>query len=694
MRWAQAAALLAVLAAPRAARADAVVVDPSVAADAGYAPVAELSHEVIVEPDRDGRVRLAYRIALNNASAVPRDAVVTWGVPPGTRIEGLAVLRDGAWQPARAVRDAGHAAARDAGSVFVRHVAGPSRADLGAAELVAFQIPPETTIQVEVRSRLVATVRAGRYEVRLPERGRPTPGIAPRRRILVRGVPRFWVDDTPNLGAPVIEVEARRENVVSWPATQRRRSGLLAAARAEPDGFGGARVEVALEMGRGRLRPPDHVFVLVDRSVSTDPGLPDRALAALDRLLGVLPAQARLSGAVFARSAAPLPAPDGVRVGDFHALRDGWRSRILASSRSPGTDVYGALALALDEARRQGARRPLVILVGDGMVPSARPPAALARRLRAVDLLLLVDVPAEYEPPGPRHPVAAFAHATGGRLAPVPLAGIDDHNARAVLDAPPVARLVSVSAPGVRFDDPPPFVPAGTRIVLHGRSDRGSPRRVAVTAEVGGRTVRRTLRPRRSEPPSAAFGVHLYASEGPDLRAGFAVPVWYDGGTRRAVLDAVWRAGRGGDGPSGVLTDAIVRSYLRIRVLPRVRVCHRHAVARHRDQGGRVVLRFEIARGEVMGLGLEDVQLAHDDPKLLACLEDAGWALDVPAARRDDRVYVVRYPVRLLPAQARAPEVSEEDEATLRSLLEEAPRHRARRRTPSDDPLRPGPLPR
>ncbi len=122
-----------------------------------------------------------------------------------------------------------------------------------------------------------------------------------------------------------------------------------------------------------------------------------------------------------------------------------------------------------------------------------------------------------------------------------------------------------------------------------------------------------------------------------------------------------------------------MRGYLRLRVLPRAAVCHRHAVARARGQQGRVELEFEIARGEVMLVRARDVSLAQPDPKLVACLVEAGWHLDVPAARRDDRVYVVRYPITLQPARTgRAGRAAAEGgEARLDELRRLQPRHRA-----------------
>lgn len=683
------------LASPATALADAIAVEDVSDAEVGYAPVAELSHEVIVTPSGRGGAKVAYRLALNNASAVPRDAVVTWGLPAGARITALAVMRDGRWRPGKVVRDVDAHDARDPGSVFVRRVqAGGGGVEAPAAELVVFQMPPEMTIQVEIETQVPAALRGGRYEIRLPERGKPVPGVASRRRLLVRGVERFWVDDTPNGGAPVVEVEARRENVVAWPATDARRTGLSTKATYADDGFGGADVELVLEIGRGTSRTPDLVYVLLDRSVSTDRLLPDKALSALSALLAELPEHTHLAFAVFAREVVPLDAPKGLEVGDFDMLRDAWRAVILSQPRRPGTDVYGALEAALDDARARGARRPLVLLVGDGMYPSSPPPRHLLERLRRADLLLLVDVPAEYEPPGPRHPVVAFAHATGGRLAALPLASITEREAAAVLASPRVARIRSVSARGVHFDPAPAYVPTGHRVVVRGRATSPRPPAIRIVAETGRRTVRRNVRPRPVPRAADAFGVHLFMDEGTDVRSGFALPVWYDEGTRRAVVAEVRRARLGVGAQEGSLTEAIVRGYLRMRVLPRVRVCHRHAVARHRDQGGRAVLAFEIARGEVMGVALEDVELAHDDAKLERCLLEAGWALDVPAARRDDRVYVVRYPVRLLPADDQPARISAEDEATLHDLLGDAPRHRPKRRAPTDDPLRLDPLPR
>jgi hypothetical protein len=57
---------------------------------------------------------------------------------------------------------------------------------------------------------------------------------------------------------------------------------------------------------------------------------------------------------------------------------------------------------------------------------------------------------------------------------------------------------------------------------------------------------------------------------------------------------------------------------------------------------------MEVGKGEVMHAEVRDPTLVHPDAGLLECLAEAAWALDVPAAKMDDQVYVIRYPVRLV----------------------------------------------
>ena len=113
-------------------------------------------------------------------------------------------------------------------------------------------------------------------------------------------------------------------------------------------------------------------------------------------------------------------------------------------------------------------------------------------------------------------------------------------------------------------------------------------------------------------------------------------------------LERVAQAGRGQE-RKGFLDEKIFRNYITTRVLPRARVCYNRALARAGDQGGRVVLEMEVGKGEVIRAGVRDTSLVRTgDAPLLDCLTEAAWALDVPAAKMDEKVYIVRYPMRLV----------------------------------------------
>ena len=108
----------------------------------------------------------------------------------------------------------------------------------------------------------------------------------------------------------------------------------------------------------------------------------------------------------------------------------------------------------------------------------------------------------------------------------------------------------------------------------------------------------------------------------------------------------------------GLMGFAAHRGYLRARpgpkdpALRKARVCYNHAVTRDLTQGGRVVLEMEVGKGEVMTARLRSSTLLHDDPALVSCLTEAAWALDVPAGKMDDNIYVVRYPLVLTPPKS------------------------------------------
>jgi hypothetical protein len=159
------------------------------------------------------------------------------------------------------------------------------------------------------------------------------------------------------------------------------------------------------------------------------------------------------------------------------------------------------------------------------------------------------------------------------------------------------------------------------------------------------------------------------------VREGFTHPPWYTHADRRSAQRGITQAGRGPSSQKGRLNRSIFSYYLRTRVLPRARVCYNHAISRNQVQAGRVALEMEVGKGEVMAARTADVKLDHADPKLVACLTEAAWALDIPAGKLDDRLYRVRYPLRLSPPEEGIPPTVGDPlgEGTVDLLLHIAP---------------------
>ena len=130
---------------------------------------------------------------------------------------------------------------------------------------------------------------------------------------------------------------------------------------------------------------------------------------------------------------------------------------------------------------------------------------------------------------------------------------------------------------------------------------------------------------------------------------GFVLPPWYDLDRQKTARRDIDQASRHGIETRGYLDKKIFRHYLTTRVLPRARVCYDHALARAPTRSGRVVLEMEVGKGEVMLARTQRAELDGDDPKLVACMTEAAWALDIPAGKLDDRIYRVRYPLQLVP---------------------------------------------
>jgi hypothetical protein len=189
--------------------------------------------------------------------------------------------------------------------------------------------------------------------------------------------------------------------------------------------------------------------------------------------------------------------------------------------------------------------------------------------------------------------------------------------------------------------------------------------------------VTRRFRIKQREAVPAALVASTLGDPTRSANEGYTLPDWYGRRDRRLAQLGITQAGRGGTGQRGRLTPSIVQHYLRMRVLPRARVCYNHAISRNQIQAGRVVMRIELGKGEVMLARPASMELDSPDEQLVECLTEAAWALDIPAAKLDDQVYVVHYPLQLRPPKNGRPPLAEDalGEGTVDLLLRVAPRH-------------------
>jgi hypothetical protein len=163
--------------------------------------------------------------------------------------------------------------------------------------------------------------------------------------------------------------------------------------------------------------------------------------------------------------------------------------------------------------------------------------------------------------------------------------------------------------------------------------------------------VQQKLKAHRGQAEPAALVAVTAGTLGDAVAEGFVRPSWHRSRQQRIARQGIAQSGRRSQ-QRGYLDDKIFRNYLTTRVLPRARVCYNHAVTRDLTQGGRVVLEMEVGKGEVMAARVRSSALLFDDATLVACLTEAAWALDVPAGKLDDSIYVVRYPLVLTPPKS------------------------------------------
>lgn len=686
--------LLALLASADPASADTLEVDP----DLGYVPIEELSYETIIRPGSGYEAELAVRIAFNNASSSPQDMVEAIGLPQGAELTGFAVDFDGTWIEADPSAIAEQPGRRDPGSVFVHMLEPESAGDLPGAELVAFGLPARSTTQVELRMRVFPTLRGDRWQLELPRRHLGSmPNLVDRRRVLVQGLPQgesFWVDETSNDNSPYMVTRAEDAVVAAWPAHlhgSAQLDGNLEVTR-NADGEGG-RVRMVLRLGSSKPIAPDHVLLLVDRSRSGASTLPREAGDMLAALLGNLPEQTTYDAIAFAREAEPLLA-----AGQFPKRSEAeplteLRARLGKLKPSQGTDLRAAMQLAGAHLRERGAKAPLIVIATDGMLPRSIGAEVIEQALheeldrssgrsgdkpKRPELLFVVDDPLLNLRGLPAdHPIADLAAGLGARISLETLANLGPADSAELLAAPRVLGNLELGLPkGVVLDDDLPVgLVAGDFVVIEGTwFGKKPPSKITVRGRLGTSKVSATLNAsKRARLPSAFSTAWREGDRSQAAEEGLNLPEWYTIGMRRTTSLNLAQAGRVGWQATGQLDSSIVRRELRIRVLPRARACYNQALTRNQVMSGRVEFSMEVGKGEVMSAGLSKIELSDSDAALVECLEQAAWALDVPAGNLDTQVYAIRYPLDLVaPAGGVAPQTSEADAALVERLVRSA----------------------
>lgn len=639
----------------------------------GYLAVEELSYETIIDASDGYSATLRLRTALHNTSANARDAVHSMALPATAELRGIRVAHDGQWTDGAGTIIRDQPERRDPGTVFARALPPVERGRLRAAEVVAFGLEPSTTIQVELLVTVYPRLRGNNWELDLPARGHDQPNLARDRRVLVKGLRKnepFWVDDTSNHGKPYIVTGGRDGITVKWPAHLAKQALLEGHYELTPGpaGFDDGDFRVYLRLGQTAPPRPDHVVLAVDRSLSTSSLLQGQTHRMFTSVLDGLPAGATFDALGFARTVTPLVETErgqAPKASDSGA-RATLQRALDANEREPGTDLVAALVTAVERSQAQKAKRPMIVVVTDGMLPvsldaeqvSRAFERAVGRRGRRPDVLFVVDDPLLVRSGlDPAHPMARIAAALGARISLEAVGQLQGRADADLLSAPRVMGKLELPMPeGMVLEQPPPSgLVAGSFVLLTGHYVGKPAASLEIKGELGGEAVTSRLRANEQERRPQALAAVVGGAPDEAVSEGFVRPPWYESEDQRTAELGIAQAGRGGVERKGYLDRKIFRHYLTTRVLPRARVCYNHSLVRDPVQAGRAVLHVEVAKGEVMLASIDGVELRSSDEKLVTCLGETAWELDIPAGELDDKVYVLRYPLRLVPPEEGKP---------------------------------------
>jgi len=644
----------------------------------GYDAIEELSYEAIIDATDGYSATLRLRTALHNASLSERDAVLSMALPATAQLRSIRVARDGKWTDGKASVIRNAPGRRDPGTVFARTLPPPERGGLSAAEVVAFGLEPNSTIQVELTITVYPRMRGNNWELDLPARGHDQINLASDRRVLLKGLRAaepFWVDETSNRGKPYVVTRGQNGVTVKWPAHLAKRSVLEGRYELTPgpEGFDDGEFRLYLRLGQAKPPRPDHLVLAVDRSLSTSSLLQNQTQRMFAKLLDSMPETTTFDALGFARRVVPLISADPSADERRHAprardasARAELQQALDANERGPGTDLVALLVTAVERAKAHGAKRPMIVIVTDGMLPVSLGPQqvrrafekAVGRRGRGPEVLFVVDDPLLMRSGlDPSHPMARIAAALGARISLETIGQLEGRADASLLAAPRVLGDLALELPETMTLDevPPRGLVAGNFALLTGHYVGKPAASIEVKGAFAGDRVISKLRADQQERLPEALAAMVGAAPDDAATEGFVRPPWYEVEDERTARQTITQAGRGGFERKGYLDRKIFRHYLTIRVLPRARVCYNHALTRNPAQSGRALLQMEIAKGEVMLATVDSAQFDVTDDKLNRCLGEAAWALDIPAGKLDDKVYVLRYPLVLVPPQDGGP---------------------------------------
>jgi hypothetical protein len=676
------------------ARSDTLEVDPN----SGYVAIDELSYEAIIRPGVGYEAELALRVALENTSAKPQDMVMALGVPYGSELIGVSIADGGDWIEGRVSKvgeDRGEVAKgrRDPGTVFARELEPPAPGELPAVELVAFGLSSRTTTQVELRLRVHPSLRGARWQLDLPRRHAELPNLSEQRRVIVQGLPDgdgFWIDGSSNAGTPYMVTRAEDAIAVSWPARLGSSAALDGSYEVSRDSDAeGGRLRLVLRLGPSQALAPDHVLLVVDRSQSGSTSLPRESSRMFNQLLDSLPASTTFDAITFAREAERLIDPNHFQGGDAPRADDADARAELSRALGivvpgQGTDLRAAMQLAGEQLAARGAKRPLIVVVTDGMLPPSISAQAVGDALggglgkaKRPEILFVVDDPLLNLRGLPAdHAIANLAAGLGARISLETLANLGPTQIDELLAAPNVLGDLAITLPDtVVLDEPLPVgLVAGDFVAIEASYGGRPPSSITVRGRLGKSKISTTFKPAKRDPRPPAIAAALREADRERAGAeGLVLPDWYTPSMRRTTMMNIAQAGKVGFIATGQLDVAIIERQLRSRVLPRARACYNQALTRNQVLAGRIELRMEVGKGEVMMAGLTMAELNYDDPRLLECLERSAWAMDVPAGNLDTQVYVINYPLEFdAPEGGQPPRMGESRDPMFERLIRSA----------------------